>query len=107
MEAELRAMLTQTVTVHPAGVPDDYGRLTRGADVALPCHITYRVQEVAVQGGQTALAEGWLYADVDATIGHDDTVTLPLGGTAPVIAVQPVYDEVGLHHYKVFFGSAV
>lgn len=105
MEAELRAMLTQTVTVHPAAAPTAYGAAVGGAPYGLPTRVRYRRQEIATQAGETALAEGECWLDADAVVpGVRAKLTLPSGESTNVIAVEPVHDEVGLHHTKVYFG---
>ncbi len=106
MEAELRAMLTQTVTVHPAAAPTAYGAAVGGADYTLPTLVRYRRQEIATQAGETALADGHLWLDADATVPTVRAkLTLPNGDKAAIIALDRVPDDTGAHHHtKLYFG---
>lgn len=105
MEADLRAMLTQTVTVHPAAAPTAYGAAVGGPPYALPTRVRYRRQELATQAGETVLADGMLWLDTDAVVPTVRAkLTLPDGSKTNVVAVEPVNDESGLHHTKLYFG---
>lgn len=105
MEAELRAVLTMEVTVHPAAAPSAYGGAVAGPPYALPTRVRYKRQELATQAGETALADGHLWLDVDAVVpAVRAKLTLPDGTLTNVVAIEPVNDEVGLHHTKVYFG---
>jgi hypothetical protein len=98
-------MLTQTVTIHPAAAPNAYGAAVQGPAYTAPTRVRFKRQEVATQAGETAVAEGHLWLDVDAVVpSHRGKLTLPDGTPATIIAVEPVHDEVGLHHTKLYFG---
>lgn len=106
MEADLRALLTQTVTVHPAATPTAYGAAVDGVPYDLPTRVRYRRQELATQAGEAVLSEGFLWLDVDAVVpGVRGKLTLPDGRKTAVVALEPVNDEAGLHHTKVYFGT--
>lgn len=105
MEADLRAMLTMSVTVHPAAAPTAYGAAVAGAPYAVPTYVRYKRQEIATQAGEAATADGHLWLDTDAVVPTVRAkLVLPGGNTTSVIAIEPVNDEVGLHHTKVYFG---
>lgn len=98
-------MLTQEVTVHPHPTAGAYGQAIPGAPYALPTRVRYRRTEVATQAGEAALADGFLWLDTDALVPTVRAkLTLPGGGLTSVIAVEPVHDEAGLHHTKLYFG---
>lgn len=106
MDAELRALLTMTVTVLPDAAPTAYGAAVTGPSYDLPTRVRYRRQEVATQAGETAVADGELWLDTDAAVPRlRAKLILPEGKVTAVVAVEPVNDEVGLHHTKVYFGE--
>lgn len=106
MEAELRALLTQTVTVYPAAAPTAYGGAVAGAPYTVPTRVRFKRQEVATQAGEAALAEGHLWLDTDAVVpAIRAKLGMPGGGTTTIVAIEPVHDEAGLHHTKVYFGT--
>jgi hypothetical protein len=61
---------------------------------------------VATQAGEAALAEGHLWLDTDAVVPTVRAkLALPDGQVSAVVAVEPVNDEAGLHHTKIYFGT--
>jgi hypothetical protein len=99
-------MLTQTATVHPAAEVTAYGAAVAGASYDLPTRVRYRRTELATQAGEAAVADGFLWLDTDAVVpGIKAKLTLPNGDLTAVIAIEPVNDEVALHHTKVYFGT--
>jgi hypothetical protein len=105
MEAELRAMLTMSVTITPAAAPNAYGAAVGGTPYAAPTRIRWKRQEVATQAGEAAVADGHLWLDSDAVVPTVRAkLALPGGAVANVVAVEPVNDEAGLHHTKIYFG---
>ncbi len=105
MEADLRAMLTQTATIIPAAAPTAYGAAVGGAPYVVPTRVRYKRQELATQAGETVLADGMLWLDTDVAIPTVRAkLILPGGEPSTVVAVEPVNDEAGLHHTKLYFG---
>lgn len=95
-----------SVTVHPAGTPTVYGGAVDGTPYALPTRVRYKRVEVATAAGETAVCDGFLWLDTDAAVpAIRAKLTLPGGSKTAVIAVEPVHDELGLHHTKVYFGE--
>lgn len=105
MEAELKALLTQTVTITGQPTATAYGAAVAGAAASWPTRARYKRQEIATNAGESVIAEGHLWLDVDVPVpGIRDRLTLPNGTTSAVVAVDVVADDVGHHHTKVYFG---
>lgn len=105
MEAELRAMLTQTVTITPASTPTGYGAAVGGTPYEVPTRVRFKRQELATQAGEAVLSDGFMWLDVDAVVPTVRAkLVLPNGDVTAVVAVEPVHDEVSLHHTKLYFG---
>lgn len=106
MEAELKALLTMTVTITPAPAATAYGGTVPGVSATWPTRIRWRRQEVATQAGEAAVSDGHLWLDSDVPVPSTlDLLTLPGGQRAPIIAVDRVNDEAGHHHTVVYFGT--
>ena len=106
MEAELKALLTESVTITAAAGATAYGATSPGAAAAWPTRARFKRGEVATQAGETAVCEGFLWLDTDVPVPSVlDRLTLPNGKRSAVIAVETVNDEVGHHHTKVYFGT--
>jgi hypothetical protein len=108
MEADLKALMTQSVTVYDAtGAVSEYGARTRSTGVPYPCHVQLKSVEVAAKAGGVVTATGtaWLdgyYPQMDVA----DSADVPTLGRVPIVAVSHVYDEAGPYYTALYFGAS-
>ena len=107
MEAELKDLCTQEVTISQTSTIDEYGKRTYSAGVPYRCHLQVKSQEVNGRGGVvvTAIATAWLdgyYPEVDSA----DGATVPVLGAVPIVAVSHDFTEDGPYATNVYFGAS-
>lgn len=106
VDPELKALMTQTVTVGNSTGVDEYGKRARAAGVPYPCHVQVKAQEVAGRGGQivSSTATAWLddyYPVLDTT----DSATVTDLGLVPIVGVTHLYDEAGPYATVLYLGA--
>ena len=94
-----------SVTIKPVTALDKYGEKTYGTAQTIKAKIMERNERLAITGGEEIVARGRviLGAISSPTVTTKDQLTLPDGSTPEILAVQPVNDEVGLHHEVIIF----
>lgn len=101
MEADLRQLLTQTVTLEPWTGYDGYSQPVYGVGVARKCRIVNKTRMVRDAQGQERVSTTTIYLDDDYNTSVRDRVTLP-GGVQPILLTVERYpDESGAHHERL------
>lgn len=95
MDAALRDLLQQQVTIEPFTSRNDYGAATYGAPVPYPCRVVEDLQMLRQPDGSQKLARHKVTLDGDAVVDPRDRLTLPDGTVPRILAVERYPDETG------------
>ena len=107
MEASLKALLLETITVYAEGPLDQYGRRTDGAATTHKARVEMGRRQVPVTEfvtGRDVYPDGRIFVDGKLNITPNAGVVLPTGDRVRLMAVDWVWDDVGVHHTVLHFG---
>ena len=93
-------VLVSTSTAYTAYGSPAWSTVTR----RYRARITFSASETRDSNGNRVTANSVLWMASTGTIRPTDRVTLPDGSTPPIIRVERVTDEIGVHHTKVYLG---
>lgn len=96
MMADMKKMLTQSVTIEAFLERDDYGTPSYSPPIATPCRIQRKILVVRSLQGKDVNSSTQLYFDETVVITSNDRVTLPDEDQPPIISVTTRYDETGI-----------
>lgn len=103
MEAALKNLLRQKVTVRPYVGVDRYNKPTYGTAVTYDARVTFRQRLIRAADGQEKMSSGEVWLDGSATLGTLDELTLPDGKVPLLLRVDRLADEAGgTHHVKAY-----
>lgn len=100
MDREIRELLVQTLTVEPYQGRDVHSDPVFGPPVTYSCRVVYRRSMIRDNKGEEATSNVRIILPPEAQIGLKDRITLPDGSHAPIVAIEPGYDERG-HPYHI------
>ncbi len=104
MDAALRALLTDTVTLAAYTSQDVYGSPTYASPQTVPARIEYKVRRVVDHTGQERVSRARVFLDGDVVLDLRDRVTLPDGTSPPILALYSVRDVDGsISHHEISF----
>jgi len=87
-----------------SGSSDSYGAPVYNSPVSYSARVSYKPILVKNKQGEEVVARGVVWVGAAITIATEDQIELPDGTTPPIMAVDSLADEDGLHHSKVYFG---
>jgi hypothetical protein len=107
---EFLALMPETVSVAAVTATDGYGKRTYGTATSYRARVRHKTQRIFSVNNveEWAKHKVWIAPNADGTIPTLDArslVTLPDGSQPPVLAVDHVTDEDGVHHVLVWFGD--
>lgn len=82
----------------------DYGKPNFGSAVPYRARVLYQAQNVRTADGNVVSARGVVWIGGTPDVQPEDQLLLPDSSTPPILSVDHVPDEDGLHHLKVYFG---
>ena len=97
-------MMPETVTHAELASRDAYGARNYGTPASYSVRVSYKPTLIRTTDGSEVVAKGFIWFQGTPNIDPEDQVTLPDGSTPPILAVERVSDQSGLHHTKLFFG---
>jgi hypothetical protein len=100
------SMMPDTIQVRASTGLDEFRRRTYSA-VTTPyrARIEQQTKKVVSATGEEKVSTKQVFLATTVPISHEDQIILPaphVPSTPPIIAVQPVDDENGIHHVMVF-----
>ena len=104
VDAELSALMLQTVVWQPRASLNAYGEASFGAAVTVPCRIEQTNKMTLTAEGQEAVSTAQVYTDQVRGISQADQMTLPDGTIPTILTVAVHWDEVGPSHEVVYLG---
>jgi hypothetical protein len=105
MEAALRRLCNQTVTIEPFASYDKNGKPTYGASVSYKAQITGKNRMVRDAQGLQVVASLTVILSQWVNVSTKDKLTLPVTyvpRTPPILAVAKFQDETTTHHTTVY-----
>jgi len=87
-----------------SGSNDSYGAPVYNSPVSYAARVSYKPTLVKNKEGEEVVARGVAWVGSAIVVNTEDQIELPDGTTPPVLAVDSLADEDGLHHSKVYFG---
>lgn len=102
MEAELKALLKQTVQVASTTL-NTYGEQIEGTPTSYPARTEYKYKMVRDSQGREVVSKAQTYLDGDAKISASSIITLPDGTKPLILDIEKTPDETGeIHHIVVY-----
>jgi hypothetical protein len=102
MDAALKAMLTEVVTLAPVTGYDAFGVATYGAPVSRLARIQKRMVTIMGTAGRQIVTQTKIVVDGDYPILETDQLTMPDGQQPPIQGVETYKDAQGLlDHYTI------
>lgn len=106
-DPEFLTMMTQKITVQPYTSVDIYGKkVYSGAASTYFCYISEEPTKVLNYLGAEVIASPIAYIASTSRLDITSKYTFPDGSTPHPIRANVMYDEDGIHHNFVAFGSA-
>lgn len=106
--SDLLSLMTQTVVWTTGGTMSNYGVPTFGSTGhAMSARVTLEAGETRDRDGNSLATQGTVWcASTGSTFipSPDDRIVLPDGRSVPVVTVNILRDEDGLHHFKAILG---
>ncbi len=97
-------LMPDTVTHKVMTGRDAYQKPTFGAGTDFKARVLFRQRWVRAADGTEKLSRGTVWIGATPVIDPEDEITLPDGSTPPILVVERIPDEKGIHHVKIFFG---
>jgi hypothetical protein len=101
VEAELRALMLETVVWKPLTGRNSAGEPTYGAPTTLLCRIERTQRLVVAKDGQYRVSSNTIYLDDVYGVTVDDQVTLPNSTTPFILNVETLFDDVGPYNQVI------
>ena len=105
-EKEFLDCMSQTVVVNAFGSLDGYSRAgfsTAGTTYAALIQAEQKL--VRALDGTEQVAETTVHINSTSAISPDSKITLSNGDTRPILAVETLSDDEGVHHAVIHLGS--
>lgn len=102
VDAELKALMLQSITVKPRTAQNSYAEATYGTAVTRTCRIEQTKRLVRDAAGQEVVSSTQVYLDDVYSTAVTSEVTLPDGTKPDIITVDVHYDEVGPSHEVLY-----
>ncbi len=97
-------LMPDEITHAPMTGRDKYGKPTFGSGTDFKARVLFKPTWVRGVDGTLVRARGMVWIGGTPNVDPQDQITLPDSTTPPIMAVERIPDEVGIHHVKVFFG---
>ena len=101
MEADLRALFLDTITVEPFIGRDQDGKPTFGGGVPYKCRIQNLTRAERDSGGEYLVNWATIYLDYSPAITGQDRITMPDGTTPIITEVNSSPDDKGPYMTKI------
>ncbi len=104
--SEWADMMPHTFTLHHHLEYNKVGDLVSDSQTDIKCYIEGKARRVTDRNGTEKVSMSTLYCHTTIEVSIDDRATLPVGFNPrerlPIINVQRLSDENGVHHVTIF-----
>ena len=108
LEALLKELMIDTVTVAAVSTTDAYAKHTWGTPTTLTnCRVETGSWKVLAADGQEVVTSGRVFIPNGPTITPEHKLTFADGVSARIVRVERQTDERGAHHLVVYYGKGV
>lgn len=97
-------LLPEEVDVYQLASRDAYGVPAYGSPATYDARVVRKPVRVTDVAGDEVVARGVVWLATTDVIDPEDALELPDGMRPPILRVDRVSDESGVHHVKVYFG---
>ena len=105
LDAALRELMTDTVTIAPVSTRDAYGKHGWATAVSYVGRIQSGDHKVLDPKGVERVSVGRVYIPDAPDVSIHDKLTLPDGTSPPILAIDETHDERGTHHTTIHYGK--
>lgn len=103
MDKELKALLAQTITIHPYKLTNKYNEHEYNSSATEYCRIEKNNKVITNSNGDNVLSNCQIFVDGSVNIDYRSKIVLPDGTEPGIIAIQDEPDEHGISYYKCIY----